>query len=469
MRRKKSWLPVLVILISILACTLPGTPAATPFVFPTPGKPLFPSVTPGVSQGNNIPATTSTPTITPRVWPPPYFGSPGPTQVTPIPSPVAVFHDPDAINFLLIGSDRRTTSFRTDTLIVVNLQPKYNLITLISIPRDLFVYIPGWQMQRINTAYQHGISTNYPGGGPGLLRDTILYNLGIEIDFMTLVDFQGFENIIDTIGGVDVPVYCSYTDWRVINPNKDIEDENNWELYTVGPGVVHMDGDLALWYARSRKKSSDFDRGRRQQEVLRAIYEQALQLNMVTRIPALYQEVTSSVITDISLDTALSLVPVAAEIGSARIRSYYINTSNVTGWRSPQGASLLIPDIPKILDMLTEALGPPKDQEEMHLDTLVEVWNGTNHLDWDVLAAERLNYGGFEPQIGLADRRNYTQSILYDFTDGQNTNERLILLNLLGLSPNSVVQSPNPSSPVSYRLIIGSDYNPCFNPSKITR
>jgi len=171
----------------------------------------------------------------------------------------------ETVNFLLIGSDKRSgTSFRTDTMVIAILRPNEGQVSLISIPRDLWVSIPDWQNQRINTAYQHGVLSGYPGGGPGLLKDTILYNLGIRIDHAAMVDFSGFSQVVDTLGGVDVPVSCAYTDWHLIDPSYNPEIEANWSLYTVGPGYIHMDGDLALWYARSRQKSSDFDRGRRQ-------------------------------------------------------------------------------------------------------------------------------------------------------------------------------------------------------------
>src|SRR5512138_3398922 len=192
----------------------------------------------------------------------------------------------ETVNFLLIGSDKRPGgSFRTDTMVIAILRPNDGQVSLISIPRDLWVFIPGWENQRINTAYQHGISVGYPGGGPGLLKDTIQYNLGIRIDHTAMVEFDGFRQIVNTLGGVDVPVSCPYTDWKLIDPSLDPEDENSWALYTAEPGLIHMDGDLALWYARSRQKSSDFDRGRRQQEVLRAIFVQALQSGTLARIP----------------------------------------------------------------------------------------------------------------------------------------------------------------------------------------
>src|SRR5512138_435981 len=247
----------------------------------------------------------------------------------------------ETVNFLLIGSDKRPGgSFRTDTMVIAILRPNEGQVSLISIPRDLWVSIPGWENQRINTAYQHGISVDYPGGGPGLLKDTILYNLGIRIDHTAMVEFDGFRRIVDTLGGVDVPVGCPYTDWRLIDPSYDPYNENNWALYTVEPGVAHMDGDLALWYARSRMRSSDFDRGRRQQEVLRALYARGLQLDALLHIPQLYGEFQSAVDTDLSLEDLLSLAPLAKDMSAPRIRSYYITRQEVTAWRTPGGAAV---------------------------------------------------------------------------------------------------------------------------------
>ncbi len=195
------------------------------------------------------------------------------------PDPALTLNDNDTVTFLLLGSDKRPgqTYFRTDTIIIAIIRPGSGQVALISVPRDLYVYIPTVGMDRINTAYEYGEMYHYPGGGFALLKDTILYNLGLRIDHLAIVDFDGFRRIVDTLGGIDVPVFCSYTDWHLIDPGYDPNNEDNWALYTVGPGVVHMDGDLALWYARSRKRSSDFDRGRRSQEVLRALYTRALQ------------------------------------------------------------------------------------------------------------------------------------------------------------------------------------------------
>ncbi|KAF0106736.1 MAG: cell envelope-related transcriptional attenuator [Anaerolineaceae bacterium] len=338
-------------------------------------------------------------------------------------------------------------------------------MTLISIPRDLWVYIPGIGMQRINTAYEFGDIYHYPGGGSALLKDTILYNLGIRIDHTALVDFDGFRRIVDTLGGVDVPVYCAYTDWRLIDPSYDPNNEDNWSLYTVGPGVVHMDGDLALWYARSRKKSSDFDRGRRSQEVLRALYARALQVNAVAKLPELYNDFNSTVATDLALPDLLTLSPLALHMDNADIRSYYIGREYVTSWMTPGGASVLLPNGPAIQAMLQQALAPSARTEEAAA-VRIEVRNGTWTPGWEVLAAERLNYAGYETRTALADRSDYPATLLYDLTAGQDPVRAASLLAILGLPSSALVSAPMQAD-ISYVLIIGADYQPCFNPANL--
>ena len=465
MRNRRSSLALIILFFLPLACNLPFV-AKTPFAFNTPvgGVPAFEAAASQTAQA------TPSPTATPRIWPSPYFGSPGPTQVTPVPTPFPVLSNQESVNFLLLGSDKRpNSSYRTDVIMIVSFQPAHQVVTLISVPRDLWVYVPGWQMQRINAAYQHGDLGHYPGDGPEQIKDTILFNLGIEIHHVALVDFNGFKEIIDTLGGISVPLNCSFTDWHIIDPDKDDQDEDNWELYTIGPGVVQMDGDLALWYARSRLRSSDYDRGRRQQEVMRSIYSKALQLNMLARIPELYREIGSTVDTDMGLEDVLSLITLAPNLHSARIRSYYINKDLITSWRTPQGGSVLLPNGPAIQGMLRKALGPPDDLENKKLNTFIEVWNGTNNANWDTLAIERLNYAGYEAQSAAADRNNYQQTLLYDFTTQQDQSQAIALLSVLGLSTSNLVSQPESASSISYRLIVGRDYNPCFNPAAISR
>jgi LCP family protein required for cell wall assembly len=375
----------------------------------------------------------------------------------------------DSVTYLLLGSDKRPgqTYFRTDTIVIAVIRPASGQVALISVPRDLYVYIPTVGMDRINTAYEYGEMPkyDYPGGGFALLKDTILYNLGLSIDHLAIVDFDGFRRIVDTLGGIDVPVFCPYTDWHLIDPNYDPNNENNWALYTVGPGVVHMDGDLALWYARSRSKSSDFDRGRRSQEVLRSLYTRALQTNSISKIPELYNDFSSSIITDLTLSDLLPLAPLALHLNNADIRSYYIGRDLVTGWMTPGGASVQLPNGPAIQSMLQQALSPAPRATEAEALT-VEVRNGTPNPGWDSLAAERLNYVGYNTRLAVADRQDYANSLLYDLSAAPDLSRAGSLLNVLGLPPAAFVSAPKQVD-INYVLIVGADYQPCFNPANL--
>ena len=483
MRRK---LPIAVLIILFLtgcAAPLGNSTAALPDASP---KPLLLITVPSNATPTLTPfqplSEGETPTLIPLATATPLANAPTttfdpnavlPAESTPqsfyappyAPDPVPVLTNNQTVTFLLLGSDKRPgqTYFRTDTIVIAAIRPRDGQVTLISVPRDLYVYIPTVGMDRVNTAYEYGQMHNYPGGGTALLKDTIVYNLGIRIDHLAIVDFDGFRRIVDTLDGLDVPVFCAYTDWHLINPNYDPENENNWSLYTVGPGVVHMDGDLALWYARSRKKSSDFDRGRRSQEVLRALYSRALQTNAISKIPQLYNDFSSSVITDLGLEGILQLAPLALHLNNADIRSYYIGRDDVTGWMTPGGASVLLPNAPAIQSMLQQALSP-STRIAAQAALTVEVRNGTANPAWDALAAERLNYAGYNTRLAPADRLDYVNSLLYDLASVPDLNRAASLLTILGLPSLAFVKAPTQAD-MNYVLILGADYQPCFNPS----
>ncbi len=419
------------------------TPVADPLIINSP--------TPTVDSNAILPTDTAPQTF----YVPPYA-----------PAPVTALTDNQVVTFALLGSDKRPgqTYFRTDTIVLAAIRPGTGQVTLISVPRDLYVYIPSVGMDRINAAYEYGVMYQYPGGGAALFKDTILYNLGIRIDHIAIVDFDGFSRIVDTLGGLDVPVYCPYTDWHLINPNYDPENEDNWSLFTVGPGVVHMNGELALWYARSRKKSSDFDRGRRSQEVLRALYARAMQVDAFGKIPQLYNDFSSSVITDLNLEGILKLSPLALHLTNADIRSYYIGREDVTGWMTPGGASVLLPNGPAVQSLLQQALSPTHAAAQAALT--VEVRNGTGNSGWEVLAEQRLNYAGYNTRLSLADRLDYANSILYDLGAAPDPNRSNSILTILGLPTTAFISAPSETDE-NYVLILGQDYQPCFDPSHL--
>ncbi|MBC7878358.1 MAG: LCP family protein [Anaerolineales bacterium] len=465
----------------ILITSAPNaSPTPTPFQPPlyTPTALSFLSFNNNTSLSQNIlatetPASISTPLIAPTATVD--FNQLFPTVAAPPaeslginPTALPPLTDNETINFLLVGSDKRPgSSYRTDTVVLAIVWPKEGQISLISIPRDLWIYIPTVGMQRINTAYQSGEIGGYVGGGPGLLKDTISYNLGIRIDHTAMVDFDGFRRIVDTIGGIEVPISCAYTDWRLIDPSYDIYNEDNWWLYTVGPGQIHMDGDLALWYARARSKSNDFDRGRRQQEVLRAIFGQALQTDTFSKIPQLYNDFSSTVITDLGLADLLRMAPYALNFTNANIRGYYIRPPYVSSWITPGGASVLLPNDVELTQMLIEATTLSTFAVERQSIT-VEVQNGAPSETLDTLAASRLNYAGYQTIISAADRRDYTSSVIVDFTPGQDATQRQTIISTLGLFSASVISQPDANSPTQYRVILGYEYEPCFQPQDLS-
>lgn len=461
------------------------TSAPNPTSTPTPFQPsLYTPTQPDLPSYNNSDAPLYLPTETPSPIPtfPPEitatvdFNQLFPTIAAPpiaesilvYPTPLPQLTDNETINFLLIGSDKRPgASYRTDTLVIAIVWLKEGQVSLISIPRDLWVYIPEVGMQRINTAYQSGEVYGYLGGGPGLLKDTINYNLGIRIDHTAMVEFDGFRRIVDTLGGIEVPIGCAFTDWRLIDPSYDPENENNWWLYTVGPGQVYMDGDLALWYARSRSKSNDFDRGRRQQEVLRTIFTKALQTDTFNKIPQLYNDFSSTVITDLGLADMLGMSPYALNFTNANIRGYYIRPPYVSSWMTPGGASVLLPNDETLKPMLLEA-ATLSTYAVTRKTITVEVQNGSPFETWDALAASRLNYAGYQTIITPADSRTYTSSVIVDFTTDQDAAQREAIIAALNLYSANVISIPNGSTTAQYRVILGYDYDSCFQPQDLS-
>ena len=302
---------------------LNATPTATPF------QPIGDAGTTQPTQSSSI----DTP-------------EPGSTeQVQPTNSPMNTYKKPDGqVNVLLLGSDIRPDDggFRTDSIIWVSLNPKGEFVSAVSFPRDLYVLIPGLGYNRINVAFQNG--------GFDMLAATFEANFGVRPDHYALIDFNGFKTIINNLGGIDVYTEKNLTD----SCDKKI---NQSGTCSVGPGLVHMDGDTALWYARSRYSSSDIDRARRAQEVIKGIFDRLMSLDVILKAPELYNAYTQYVQTDITLKTVTSMLSLASKIKeNGDIRHYVIGYDHAYAWMTPNGAQVLVPDNEAIRDVMIEAL-----------------------------------------------------------------------------------------------------------------
>jgi LCP family protein required for cell wall assembly len=225
---------------------------------------------------------------------------------------------------------------------ILSLDPVENAAKLISIPRDLYVYIPGWKVGRINTAE--------PRGGFEMLSDAILYNLGIQLHHWVKVEFSGMSDAIDILGGVEV------------QSTGYLFDECGGTYYQYEPNQTYtMDGFTALCYARMRKSSSDFDRLRRQQEVLQAMFDKLISLEGFWHVPELYDVYKDTLQSSMSLDDVLPLTPLAVNIAMdpSQIERYRIDQTMVTSWRTPKsGAAVLLPNYELIKTMLQGAFNP---------------------------------------------------------------------------------------------------------------
>lgn len=364
MMRCRNWFFLVMTAALLLGCTVPGMvampqpvvptetqgpvmyqPPADATATPTPFQPLPPTPTYLPTQLAQVetlePSPTPTPTNTPE---PEEVGTfPGPSEYSPLPIPPPVKRLPKPegqVNIVLLGSDQRPgdAGFRTDTMLLLTLNPKGETASLTSFPRDLFVYIPGWTMQRINTAHARG--------GFETMAMTFEYNFGVRPDHFVMINFFSFMEVIDSLGGIEV---------NVAAPLSDNRDGMGW--FSLPAGVQHMDGDTALWYVRSRYTTSDFDRTRRQQEVLRGVFSKLLSLNGVARAPDLFKIYINNVTTDLEFGDVAPLVPLAAKLSdTSRIQQYYIGSGEVYPYITPTGAQVLLPNREAVLEVMRQAI-----------------------------------------------------------------------------------------------------------------
>jgi LCP family protein required for cell wall assembly len=315
---------------------------------PTPFQPLPPTPTyiPTFDQQQEVFPTQIPPSLTPtpELLDSDSFPLPSSPLDFTIPPPGGLLPQPDGqINIVLLGSDERPEvgGVRTDTIMLLTINPDHETVSLISFPRDLYVYIPGWDNGRINTAIQHG---SFDG-----VKNTFEYNFGVRPDHYIMINFNAFVEVIDSLGGIDVQVPV---------PLADNRDYVGW--FSLPAGLVHMDGSTALWYVRSRMTTSDFDRTRRQQEIIQATFEKLISINGIANAPELYSIYKDTVSTDMNFTDIAPLILVAAKMtDTSKIRHYYIGPAQVTGWFTPGGAAVLLPYREAIMEIIFQAMTAP--------------------------------------------------------------------------------------------------------------
>lgn len=377
-------------------------------------------------------------------------------MLTPAPLPSGV------IDIMLLGTDRRPQheGWRTDTMILVSIAPEDKIVSMVSIPRDLYVAVPGYGKTRLNLADNIGEAQYYPGGGPALLRATLEENLGSTFDHYIRIDFQGFVEVIDTLGGIDVDVQCPTELWV---PNMKSPGEYLL-LRTVPAGMQHMDGELALIYSRCRGHTPVFDRDRRQRELLLAIRDRVVEVGIPGLLPRLFELLGTmhrNVQTDLEPAEILSLAQLITQIPPQSINQRTLDLSVAPEWTTPEGAWVMLPDRQSIKELMVGRLAPPT-WEETALATegiTIAVDNGTMIEGLASQVADRLMSRGYRVvEVGKDDRLDHTETTIISYNGPGFTLDRLRYY--LDVSDDNIRYEQDWLSRVAIRVILGSDAQP---------
>lgn len=412
------------------------------------------------------------------------------TSTTPLPMqtslPIAIEETPVAwdgaerVTILIMGLDYRDWETgegppRTDTMMLLTIDPITHTAGMLSIPRDLWVEIPGFEHNRINTAFFLGEANNLPGGGPALAMKTVENFIGVPIQYYAVIEFSAFERMIDEIGGVDV----------LVKERVKISPIGRTSLWLEAK-PYHLDGPEALAYARTRKtEGGDFDRAERQQQIALAIRDRVMGFNMIpmliTKAPALYQELKAGIRTNLidpnappeqmvqQLQRIIGLGLLAMEIDPTTIKKGVIGPPDMV-------MLALLPSEAEVLIPVPEAIRQLRDEIFATSSALSPFVVGNGPLDAALLEAARievLNGAGIEGfagqiaqylqglglnvvEVGNADRLNYDRTVVIDYTGNPYT--RRYLLDLANLTESQIINQFNLDSPIDITIILGADW-----------
>ena len=348
----------------------------------------------------------------------------------------------ERINILALGIDARPDESpdraRSDTLLVASIDPVTKTAALISFPRDLWVEIPGYGENRINVAH--------PLGGPKLAAQTIERNFGLKVQHWARVDFRGFEQLVDALDGIIVDVE------RPVKDDEYPTDDYGAIRIYIPPGPQWMHGQTALHYARSRHGDNDFGRMRRQQQVLLAMRDRALSLNVLPKVPTLLALAQKTVATDLGPTELLALAKLGWELDRARISTLVIDAQYATPM-TVQGADVLVPNRPAIRQAIAQALagGPPRHPAK------IEVLNGSQRNGLAARTGEYLRLIGYEVvRVETADRSDYPDARILVLTS--KTEAAAELATFLHVPQSAIELRPTPGSAIDLRVILGQSF-----------
>lgn len=403
-------------------------------------------------------------------------GTPAPTPVPtldssgPAPQP---WDGASRVTMLVMGLDYRDWEAqdgppRTDTMILLTIDPLTKTAGILNIPRDLWVNIPGFEYGRINTAYPLGIAYEVPGGGPQQAMDTVEELLGVPIDYYAIIDFSAFEQFINELGGINVKV----------DNEISVDPIGKGNTVVLKPGNYLLDGPTALAYARARHtEGGDFDRAQRQQQVILAIRDRIIDLGpaqVATKAPALYNELAAGIHTNLSLEDAIKLGWLALEIPIPEgVQRGAIAPPNAVSFaKSPDGTQDILVPVPDQIRLIRDQVFASSSMASPGLTSgdaranmqaegaKIVVSNGTYT---EGLASETQAYLQSQgANVVGTQNSEYTQfTKIIDYTGNPYTDKYLV--DLMNITPYSISLQYDPNSPVDVLIILGDDwaaYNP---------
>jgi anionic cell wall polymer biosynthesis LytR-Cps2A-Psr (LCP) family protein/uncharacterized protein YraI len=403
------------------------------------------------------------------IEPPP----PLPTPI-PIPPPSRPIKLPEGtLNIALLGVDKRPSrSFNnTDVIIIASINLEVPAVTMLSIPRDTYVFVPGSGMRKVNTAFAIG--------GPDLFKQMIKYNFGLIIDNYALVNFTGVVHAVDVFGGIDIIATCPLSHAFPKDPyymgdvnivRQDYVDTFSGEVWKAGtkvprlvidipkPGIYSLDGLQALAFVRARKgiPGGDVDRGRREQRVVRALLAKAREVGSLSKLTELYGKLKDDIETDMTLETILKFASAVDRLGDTIIRSRYI-----TGYDA-NGAALEGAPEPGLSrqQYIEKALNVALNQR-VNEGIPIAILNGTNDIGFVAAASDRLKELGFIVTDIKPAEKPYQTSIVLDHTTTQKGSALPLLRRTFDINNRDIISQPSPDGP-RYTVIVGADFNTCY-------
>ena len=382
-------------------------------------------------------------------------------------TPLAGWEDPRRITILLMGIDERSgvdaiASPNTDSMMLVTIDPAGKRAAVLSLPRDLWVAIPSFPNNRINTAYKIGATSNYPGGGPQLAMDTVALNLGIEVNYYLRVNFVAFEQLVDSLfpRGVEICV-----EEEIHDPDyPDIGYGTIDVRFSVG--CQRLDGQRLLQYARTRATNDgDFGRSGRQQQVLRAMQDELFTpggiVNLVRRLPILMSQLAANFDTNLSTDEIRALLTLAGELEAANVRYEVIDHRYVEFATTPNNEQVLLPRQGALSGLVADLLNARETVSLAELraqaaeeQKTVAIWNGAGVPGLAAEVGEFLEQQGLRVvEIGNAAQRQ--QRTFIETADSAPATARLISA-LFGWDDRRLTPQTNAAG-ASVLVLLGAD------------